>query len=75
MSKKKIIRLRESEMIDLIEKIVKEVKTTKTKIQIAIQGNELRVSGKKRDDLQSIITFCKELKGVEQPLQFINFRD
>jgi len=55
--------------------IVKEVKGTKTKIQIAIQGNELRVTGKKRDDLQNIITFCKELEGVEQPLQFINFRD
>ncbi|MED5579778.1 MAG: YajQ family cyclic di-GMP-binding protein [Nitrospinota bacterium] len=55
--------------------IVKEVKGTKTKVQIAIQGNELRVSGKKRDDLQNIITFCKEIKGVEQPLQFINFRD
>ena len=55
--------------------IVKEVKATKTKVQIAIQGNELRVSGKKRDDLQNIIAFCKEIKGVEQPLQFINFRD
>tara|TARA_B110000014_G_C19959071_1_gene496314 strand:+ start:348 stop:836 length:489 start_codon:yes stop_codon:yes gene_type:complete len=55
--------------------IVKEVKATKTKVQIAIQGNELRVTGKKRDDLQNIIVFCKELKGLEQPLQFINFRD
>ena len=55
--------------------IVKEVKATKTKVQIAIQGNELRVAGKKRDDLQNIIAFCKEIKGIEQPLQFINFRD
>ena len=53
----------------------KEIKAQKFKVQVAIQGDELRISGKKRDDLQEVITFCKELKKVDQPLQFENFRD
>jgi len=53
---------------------VKEIKATKAKVQVAIQGDELRVTGKKRDDLQEVIAFLKE-KGGEQPLQFENFRD
>ena len=44
------------------------------KVQVAIQGDELRVSGKKRDDLQTAIQFIKDL-GLEQPMQFKNFRD
>jgi hypothetical protein len=44
------------------------------KVQLAIQGNELRVTGKKRDDLQAAITFIKDMKNT-QPLQFVNFRD
>jgi len=55
--------------------ITKEIKSQKFKVQVAIQGDELRVSGKKRDDLQTVITFCKDLKKVDQPLQFENFRD
>jgi len=41
---------------------------------VAIQGDELRVSAKKRDDLQAVIQFVKGMK-LEQPLQFKNFRD
>ena len=59
---------------DLGRKIVKAVKGTKIRVQLAIQGDELRVSGKKRDDLQETIAFIKEM-GIEQPLQYINFRD
>ena len=59
---------------DLAKKLVKEIKATKAKVQVAIQGDELRVTGKKRDDLQEVIAFLKE-KGGEQPLQFENFRD
>ncbi len=59
---------------DLAKKIVKAVKGTKLKAQIAIQGDELRVTGKKRDDLQEIIQFVKDMK-LEQPLQYENFRD
>lgn len=59
---------------ELGKKIVKEIKSSKMKVQVAIQGEELRVTGKKRDDLQAVITFVKEL-GLEQPLQYKNFRD
>ena len=59
---------------ELARKITKVIKTTKIKVQVSIQGEELRVSGKKRDDLQETITFIKEMK-IEQPLQYINFRD
>ena len=56
------------------QKIVKDVKGTKIKVQVAIQGEELRVTGKKRDDLQSVIQFLKsEDYGI--PLQFVNMRD
>jgi len=41
---------------------------------VAIQGDELRVSGKKRDDLQAAIALLRGLK-IEQPLQYVNFRE
>jgi uncharacterized protein YajQ (UPF0234 family) len=59
---------------ELAKKIVKEIKGAKMKVQVAIQGDELRVSGKKRDDLQKAIQFVKDM-GLEQPLQYKNFRD
>jgi uncharacterized protein YajQ (UPF0234 family) len=59
---------------ELAQKIVKEIKAAKLKVQAAIQGDELRVSGKKRDDLQTAIAAIKGLK-IEHPLQFVNFRD
>jgi uncharacterized protein YajQ (UPF0234 family) len=60
---------------DLAQKVVKAVKAAKLKnIQVAIQGDELRVSGKKRDELQAAIALIKEMK-LEQPLQYVNFRD
>ena len=55
-------------------KISKAVKGTKIKVQVAIQGTELRVSGKTRDDLQSTIKFIKEME-LDQPLQYVNFRN
>ncbi len=54
--------------------IIKAVKGAKLKVQVSIQGDELRVSGKNRDDLQGTIGFIKEMK-IEIPLQYINFRD
>ena len=54
--------------------INKEIKSSKLKVQVSNRGDELRVSGNKRDTLQETITFVKQLK-VKQPLQFINFRD
>ncbi|MBR7159091.1 MAG: YajQ family cyclic di-GMP-binding protein [Alphaproteobacteria bacterium] len=56
------------------KKIVKNVKDSKMKVQCAIQGDEVRISGKKKDDLQDAIAFIKTLE-IAQPLQFINFRD
>ena len=56
------------------QKIVKDVKGTKAKVQVAIQGEELRVTGKKRDDLQGVITFLKS-QDYGVPLQFVNMRD
>lgn len=59
---------------DVARKIVKMVKDAKLKVQTAIQGEKLRVSGKKRDDLQKVIAMLKEEK-LEIPLQYNNFRD
>ena len=56
------------------QKIIKLVKSIKNKVQIQIQGDELRVSGKKRDELQSTITKIKD-KFDYIPLQYINFRN
>jgi cyclic-di-GMP-binding protein len=58
----------------LAKRIVKEIKDAKLKVQASIQGDELRVSGKKRDDLQAAIQLVRGLK-IEQPLQYVNFRD
>lgn len=58
----------------LAKTIVKEIKDSKVKVQVAIQGDELRVSGKKRDDLQEAIALVRKMD-VDLPLQFINFRD
>src|SRR5262249_34861705 len=59
---------------ELAKRLVKELKDSKLKIQAAIQGDELRVSGKKRDDLQEAIALVRAIK-VDQPLQYVNFRD
>jgi cyclic-di-GMP-binding protein len=59
---------------ELSKRIVKEIKEGKFKVQVTVQGDELRVSGKKRDDLQSVIQHLKGLS-VEQPLQYVNFRE
>ena len=56
------------------KQIIKMVKGNKLKVQVAIQGDELRISGKKRDDLQITIELIKEME-ITQPLQYINFRD
>ena len=53
--------------------IVKAVKDLKLKVQTAIQGDQLRVSSAKKDDLQSVIQFLKE-KDFDIPLQFTNYR-
>ena len=59
---------------DRARKLVKQIKTEKLKVQTAIQGDKLRVSGKKRDDLQNVIAMLKEFD-TGLPLQYENFRD
>lgn len=59
---------------DLCRKVVKEIKSTKVKVQAGIQGDRVRITGKKRDDLQSIITILKG-QDYDLPFQYINFRD
>ena len=56
------------------KKIIADIKKLKLKIQIKIQGEELRVDGKKRDDLQEAIAAIKAID-IGQPIDFVNFRD
>ena len=58
----------------LAKDLIKRIKASKIKVQSAIQGEKLRVSGKKRDDLQAVIALLKEAD-VDMPLQYENFRD
>lgn len=59
---------------ELAKKIVKLIKDTKLKVQAAVQGEQVRVTGKKRDDLQSVMAMLKDQK-LGLPLQYTNFRD
>ncbi len=59
---------------DRARKLVKQIKAAKLKVQAAIQGDKLRVTGKKRDDLQAVIAMLKE-SDIGLPLQYENFRD
>lgn len=59
---------------DLARSLVKRIKESKIKVQAAIQGDKLRVTGKQRDDLQQVIAMLREAD-VGLPLQFNNFRD
>ena len=68
------LTLRQGVDAPLARKIVKIIKDSKTKVQAAIQGEKVRVTGKKRDDLQSVISLLKESK-LDLPLQYDNFRD
>jgi uncharacterized protein YajQ (UPF0234 family) len=68
------IALRQGIGADLARQLVREIKDSKLKVQAAVQGGELRVTGKKRDDLQAAIALLRGLK-IEQPLQYLNFRE
>lgn len=71
---KQVIELKEGISSDLGRKLVKQIKEQKLKVQTAIQGEQLRVTGKKRDDLQTVMAFLRNAD-VGIPLQFNNFRD
>ncbi|MFC2992681.1 MULTISPECIES: YajQ family cyclic di-GMP-binding protein [Halomonas] len=57
------------------KEIVKRIKDSKLKVQAQIQGDKVRVTGKKRDDLQAVMALLRGEGGPELPLQFDNFRD
>jgi len=71
---KQEVLLRQGIDTALAKKMVKQVKDAKLKVQCAIQGEQLRVTGKKRDDLQTVIAMFKE-SDIDLPLQYKNFRD
>ena len=59
---------------EIAKKLVKAIKAEKFKVQSQIQGDQVRVTGKKRDDLQAVIAYFKQ-QDNEVPLQYTNFRD
>ena len=73
-SAEQVVTLQEGIDQDIAKKVIKMIKAQKLKVQAAIQGDQVRVTGKKRDDLQDVISFLKK-EEVGLPLQFTNFRD
>jgi cyclic-di-GMP-binding protein len=71
---RQMYKLNEGIEQQIAKKITAEVKSSKIKTQVKINGNELRVEGKKRDDLQSVMQIIEDAK-VGIPIQFVNFRD
>lgn len=61
--------------VESAKKLVKEIKNSRLKVQAAIQGEQVRITGKKRDDLQEAIAMLRVQKVITLPLQFTNFRD
>ncbi len=69
-----LVTIREGIEQALAKKISKLIKDSKLKVQSSIQGDKLRISGKKRDDLQAVMSLIKEA-ALDWPLQFNNFRN
>ena len=74
MTARQKISLRQGVDKDNARKIVKIIKDSKLKVQSAIQGDQVRVTGKKRDDLQNVMNMLREAK-LDLALQYTNFRD
>lgn len=71
---RQIVTVREGVDAELAKKLVKLIKSSKIKVQAAVQGEQVRVSGKKRDDLQAVMAKVRAVE-IGQPLQFNNFRN
>ena len=69
-----LVKIQQGIEADLAKRLVKQIKEKKMKVQVSIQGEKLRVTGKKRDDLQDVIAFLRNIN-LDLPLQFNNFRD
>lgn len=73
--RKQLLTLKQGIGQKLGKEIQKIIKDSGLKVQAQIQGDQLRVTGKKRDDLQEVIALLRAQKELEQPLQYENFRD
>jgi uncharacterized protein YajQ (UPF0234 family) len=73
--RKQEVLVREGLDKEISRKVVKLIKESKIKVQAAVQGESVRVTGKKRDELQQVIALLKTDESIEMPLQFNNFRD
>ncbi len=71
---RQVVTIREGLETELCRRIVKMIKDSKLKVQGAIQGDKVRVTGKKRDHLQQVIASLREAM-FDMPLQYVNFRD
>ncbi len=71
---KQCVRIKQGIDRDAAKKLVQMIKNSKLKVQASIQGDQVRVTGKKRDDLQAVIALLKD-NDFPQALQFENFRD
>ena len=71
---RQLLTVRQGIDTDTARKVVKQVKDSKIKVQAAIQGDKVRITGKKRDDLQQAIALLRQAD-VGLPLQYNNFRD
>jgi len=71
---RQVVTIKQGIETELAKKIIRGIKDSKIKVQAAIQGDQIRVTGKNRDDLQDTIALVKEQKQT-LPLQYINFRD
>lgn len=70
---RQLIKLKQGIDTETAKKIVKDIKGLKIKVQAQIMEDQVRVSGKKRDELQQVITFLKD-QDYKQELQFVNYR-
>jgi uncharacterized protein YajQ (UPF0234 family) len=74
MSVKQEVKIRQGVDAELAKKIQRLIKDSKIKVQASLQGDQLRVTGKKRDELQEVIALLRA-QSFDRPLQYENFRD
>jgi len=73
-AKRQVITIKQGVNQELAKTIVKTIKQEKMKVQVSIQGDQVRVTGKKRDDLQAVMALIRGMES-DRPLKFTNFRD
>ncbi len=73
-TRRQLVSIKQGVDKDTAKKLVKLIKQEKLKVQASIQGEQVRVTGKKRDDLQSAMSLVRAMD-ADRPLNFTNFRD